>query len=261
MSSKLKVLFYDIEITPRTLGDAWFTMGAANSFLVTFGYRWGHEKKTHYIDLTTTNTLHKLDPFNDTCDKEVVKAAHKIMSEADILVAHYGNKFDWKYMNAKFEKNGLGALTHIPKRDTCLQARRVYKIGSNTLRRLAEFFGGAKKTDIDKRHWFALYTRSKASMKLISEYCAGKGDSDVNALYDIYKQMEKHFPVVYHVGVMVGKHKALSCPACASSNLIRRGTYTKPGGGKYIRVSCHDCGKWTNTGLTAENIRAILEGK
>lgn len=240
----IKVLLYDIEITPRTLGDSWITMGAANSFLVTFGYRWEHEKKSKYIDLNTTKTLQDLDPFDDSVDELLVHKAHEIMSQADILVAHYGNKFDWKYMNAKFEKFNLTPLGHIPKQDTCFMARKMYKIGSNTLRNLAKYFGGSKKVDIDKRHWLALYCKNKKSMKEISMYCAGPGDSDVNALYDIYQKMRHHFPAVYHVGMLDGKLRSRSCPSCGSKKIIKRKNIISASGTRNTRMSCNSCGKW-----------------
>lgn len=238
--NKPNVLLYDIEIVQRNLGDSWRTMGADHSFITAFGYRWEHLGKNRVIDLNTTETLEDLDPFNDTADREVVTQAHEVMSQADLLVGHYSNQFDWKYMNAKFDYYGLSPLTHIPKRDTCMKARSVYKLSSKRLGNLCKFFNVPTKIGIDHKLWFSLYQHKKAAMTEISDYCKG----DVEALYGLYTKMKHHFPAVYHQGEMAGHSKYVSCPECASLNVIKRKPYITAGGVSKYRMSCNDCTRW-----------------
>lgn len=238
-----KVLLYDIEIVQRNLGDSWRTMGADHSFITAFGYRWEHEKKNHVIDLHTTNSLKNLDPFNDTADRKVVVAAHKIMSQADMSVGHYATNFDWKYMNAKFDYYGLPSLSHIPKRDTCMKARSMYKLSSKRLGNLCNFLGIPTKIGIDHKLWFSLYqggSKATMAMKKISKYCKG----DVEALFGLYQKLKPHWPAYYHTGIMSGKSQYASCPECGSLDIIKRKPYVTAAGVAKYRMSCKACNRW-----------------
>jgi len=241
MADELKILLGDIEIVQKTLGDAWRTMGANHSFLNCFGYKWHNKKSTHRIDLNTTKTLNKLGPFNNNSDEAVVRETHIVMSQADILVGHYGNKFDWKYMNAKFDKYGLPHLTHIPKFDTCLMARQKYKLGSNRLDSLCEFFGVTRKQDIDHKHWMNLYTHDARSMRTIGVYC----EQDVLCLEQVFNRMKHHFNIPYHSGVAEGNPRS-SCPQCGFIETAVKNIRTTKSGLWRASMFCADCNHcWT----------------
>lgn len=235
----MKTLIYDIETVQNTLGDAWKTMGAAYSFINCFAYKWEGQQTVHRIDLNTTGTLDRLSPFNEKSDEKIVKEAHKIMSQAECTVAHYGNGFDWKYMNAKFDYYGLEPLSHIPRRDTCFKAKSTYKMGGNSLRTLAKYFGVTQKSTIEFGHWLNLYCHNRASMREIGVYC----EYDVKALSDIYDKMKHHFTPIQHNGLIKG-NSLISCPECASINVIRRQGFVTSTGCHKVRMSCNDCRRW-----------------
>ncbi|MGI0060390.1 MAG: hypothetical protein ACREBJ_11555, partial [Nitrosotalea sp.] len=104
-----KMLFYDIETTPL-LSYNWgiYQQDAIKVkqqwYMLSFSYKWYGEKKTHVKTLADYPNFKK--DIKD--DYALVKDLHAIMNEADILIAHNGNKFDQKKANARF------AFHHLP---------------------------------------------------------------------------------------------------------------------------------------------------
>ena len=155
----------------------------------------------------------------------------------------HNTNFDWKYMNAKFDYYGLPPLTHIPKRDTCMKARSMYKLSSKRLGNLCNFLGIPTKESIDHKLWFTLYTggtKAVNAMKKISKYCKG----DVEALYGLYQKLKPHWPAYYHTGIMSGKSQYASCPECGSLDIIKRKPYVTAAGVAKYRMSCKACTRW-----------------
>src|SRR3990167_10041011 len=74
-------------------------------------------------------------------DKAVAQFAYKILSQADAIVAHYGNKFDVKFLNARLAFHGLPPLPPIATIDTYSVAKQKFKLRSKSLDSLAKFFG------------------------------------------------------------------------------------------------------------------------
>ena len=93
-----KILFYDIETAPN-LSYVWghyqqdVIAHEREWYVLCFAWRWGHQKKVHAISLPDFPKAYANDPENDL---HVVKKLHELFEEADIIVAHNGDKFDYK---------------------------------------------------------------------------------------------------------------------------------------------------------------------
>lgn len=240
----LNVLLYDIEILQRTLGDAWRTMGAAHSNIISISYVWLNDwlkegpKAIQNINLRDTGELEKLDPFSETADKKLITRFHKILGSADVAVGHYSDRFDWKYLQSKFVKYGLPDLLHLERRDTCMIARRHLKLGGNRLDNVARFFGVTPKQPIDHKHWMGVWCGRKDSLRKIATY----NDGDVETLCEIYLKLENLFDVRQHMGVLNG-YTRISCPRCGSARTKVKQSRTTPTGMRRKQLKCKDCSK------------------
>src|SRR5690554_3658658 len=88
---------WGINIRPDRVLHDWFLFCAA--------WKWYGEKKVHTVSL-----LDDMKRFNKNRydirdmhidDYHVVKVLHEVLSEADVLVHHNGDKFDLKKFNAR----------------------------------------------------------------------------------------------------------------------------------------------------------------
>lgn len=204
-------------------------------YLLSFAYKWLGEKKTHVISLPDFK-LYKKDKEND---RDLVKALHEIMSEADVVIAHNGNNFDIKKSNARFIFHGLKPTTPFKSIDTLQVARRYFQFTSNRLNDLGVYLGLGKKLKTGGFDtWKGCMNGDMKAWKLMCEY----NKQDVVLLEKIYLTM---LPWIQnHPNVNILDERVGACPNCASTKIIKRGygiTLTT----KYPRYRCTDCGRWS----------------
>ena len=263
---KSTILLFDIEILSFAFGDAWQTMASNNSSMISFGWKWEGESKAHCIGLDEWPEDYKKDPWND---KNLVKEAHKIISRASGLVAHYGNKFDVKYCRSKFMEHGLDPqVMTMPTRDTCLEARKQFKLSSNRLNNLATFLKvPLQKDKMTPLDWFKGVARSiPRSMKKMNKYCK----QDVEVLDSVYSKMRTLFTSASwpNAHLVIGGHAKSGCPDCGTTNTRMSEPYITKANKRW-KFKCYDCGKRFCTTLKIDDdeynvwvkggIQAVLE--
>lgn len=227
----LKILFFDIEILPRHF---YTNFGADRSTICTFGYKWGHHKKAKALDLLDYPEDFEDNPFKE---EKLVKDAHNIMKEADMCIHHYGDKFDFPYMNTKFMKYGLHPIKDIPLTDTWKGSKYKLKLSSNRLDNIAEYFGLARKDDIPVSTWFDIIRGHKPSMRLMTKYCI----QDVEVLYQVYQEVMS-FIMPTKINASIARNGTrLGCMRCGSTDVRRYGVQVLVSG-KYQKWQCKDCG-------------------
>lgn len=164
------------------------------------------------------------------------------MSDAELLVAHYGDKFDRKYFEARLLRARLRPVPMVRQADTCLIARSKLKLSSNRLGNLAEFLQ-VKTGKMNKRGgwpdwWMGVMRGCKRSLKEMSVYCA----QDVQCLEECFVAMRHLFRDRDLLNDSMGTG-TWRCPACHSSRRLRRGFYYSEAR-KFQRYQCLRCGKW-----------------
>lgn len=243
-----KVLIWDVETSP-VLIEAWQTWEAhaleikREQYLLSFAYKWLGEDETHVVALPDFRKAYAANPEDDT---ELVKALHAVLSEADITVAHNGDKFDKKKANARFLKAGLPPTRPSTSVDTLKVARKHFSLSSNRLDALGEYLGVGRKEETGGYSlWQAVMKGDKAAWRRMKRY----NKQDVALLEQVYLKLRPWIdthPNVAFVDDKFGFNDAdifYSCPACGSENVHREGarrTRTM----LHRRVRCVDCGSW-----------------
>jgi len=210
--------------------------------IICAAWKWLGDKKVHHIKIDIS------DPYND---KEVVKKLHEVLSEADILVAHNGDRFDLRYFNGRAFIHGLEPLPKIPSVDTLKQARKHFNLNSNKLDCIAKHLGFEGKNHMSYQDWIDIcwFKCSKALTKMVKY-----NKKDVTELEKVYLAIRPYMQNHPNVNLVTGKYH--SCPSCGSMDLNRRGhRYTRTG--KFQQYKCGSCGSWSSTGTanTKVNIR------
>lgn len=229
----MRVLFHDIEILPLHFHT---NFGADRSTLCTFGYKFQGDKKAKYLDLLDYPTRYASDPFDE---KMLVKDTYKIMKEADVIIHHYGDKFDFPYLNTKFLKYGLPPIDMVDLRDTWKASKYKLKLSSNRLNTVAEYFGLPMKDDIPVSHWYHAIAGKKKCMKELSQYCA----QDVEVLEAVYNKLQPLMP--HRFRMLTDK---LSCPMCGHHQYRKHSIFTTKGGYEKQVLMCKGCAKHWSLG-------------
>jgi uncharacterized protein YprB with RNaseH-like and TPR domain len=171
--SSPKIAFFDVENAPSLgyfWGHLWETsiISVTNPwYMLSFSYRWMGEKKIHCHALPDY-PLFKKDPEND---KHLIEDLHDLLDEADVVIAHNGDRFDIRKSNARFIMQGLKPPSPYKSIDTLKAARRFFHFQSNKLDDLGQYLGVGRKlphTGFDL--WKRCMAGERGAWKTMREY-------------------------------------------------------------------------------------------
>lgn len=225
---KPKVLLYDLETAPN-LAYVW---GKYEQDVIAYeqeGYMLSWSAKW----LDGKQITKGLDDYKCKDDKELVRELYKLISEADIVIAHNGDRFDIRKMNTRFIFHGLQPPEPYKTVDTLKIARRYFAFNSNKLDDLGQFLNlGRKVKHPGFQLWLGCMNGDKKSWQLMKKY----NKQDVLLLERVYLKLLPW--ITNHPNFKDGE---LDCPNCNSTSYQRKGIdFFK--GVKSQRYKCSDCG-------------------
>lgn len=237
-----KILLFDIETTPN-LAYVWqkYETDVIDFVkeweLLTFSYKWLGEKEVYCV---------ARNDFKDKSDLSITKELKKVLAQAEVLVAHNGDDFDFKKANAKFVEHNLGPLAPYQKVDTKKVAKKYFKFNSNSLDDLGRLLGVGRK---QKTGGFELWLGCMAGNKKSFENMKAYNKQDVLLLERVYLRllpwMEQH-PNVWSA------HR--NCPKCGGTKLkskgIRRNKINT-----YRQLICLKCGGYCRERLPIKTVK------
>ena len=238
MSNRL--LYLDLETAPCT-SYTWQGKHEVDvidfveeGYILTFAYKFQGEKVKGYT----------LDDFKGN-KKKLVEKLHEVLSQAEVLVAHNGKNFDFKWANRAFITYGLKPPTPTKQIDTLLIARSKFNFNSNHLTDLGKLLGVGQKTETGGFElWKACMAGDKKAFKKMLLY----NKNDVELLEKVYNKLVPwmtNYPIT-EVGMF--------CPKCGGDVQFRGGYVSKTRIGK--RFQCKVCGSW---GISNKYYRQPIE--
>lgn len=239
MRKEPKVLLFDIENSP-ILSANWgvYDQNAVwieqDWFLLSFSYKWLGEKKIHHHSLNEYPGFKK-DPTND---KKLVQDLWKLFEEADVIVAHNGDRFDIRKANAKFLEHKLPVPSSYKTVDTLKIAKKYFYLTQNKLDYLADLLGIGRKIQTGGYQlWRSCMAGDEKAWKLMNKYC----DHDVRLLEEVYLELRKWHTSHPDLTLYTGERG--NCKHCQGKRLQKRGfEYLKVK--VFQRLFCLDCGSW-----------------
>jgi hypothetical protein len=232
-------LLYDIENAPMLayVWEMWETNVIEvkeDWYILSVAYKWLDEKEVHVLSLPDFQR-YKSDPQDD---EPLVSAFHKIMEQADFLIAHNGDGFDFKKLQARMLQHGIPPPKPTKSIDTLKAARRVAKFASNKLDDLGKSLGvGRKLAHTGKHLWFACMRGDRKAWKMMCDY----NKQDVILLEKVYLKLRPF--ITNHPNINTISRSMYACPACGGP-LVRRGYhYTLTSEAQ--KFTCKDCHKWS----------------
>ena len=169
--------------------------------------------------------------------ENMVLAIHQLIEEADIIVAHNGDKFDMRIVNAEFLALGLAPPAPSRQVDTLKVAKRHFRMTWNRLDFLAEKLGVGRKMDTGGFElWKGVLAGDKKAQATMLKY----NKQDVVVLEDVYLKLRPWIDNHPNVGLLIADG-VTRCPHCGSESLQKWGFY-RTQTGQYQRHRCNSCG-------------------
>ena len=229
---QVRILLLDIETAPN-LAFVWglFKQNIAinqieeSSYILCWSAKWLGEKSLY------TGTL-----WRDGHDK-MLKAAHKLLDSADVVVHYNGRKFDIPTLNKEFITARLAPPAPYKQVDLMQECKRTLRFESNKL----DFVAQQLKVGAKVRHegfslWVGCMRGDKGAQQRMERYNRG----DVTLLEPLYLLLR---PWIRNHPNHSGLEGVECCPKCGSRTYQSRGevlTQTS----RYQRYACKGCGGW-----------------
>ncbi len=246
-----KILGIDIETAPHTA----FVWGLFNQNIglpqiretgrtLCFSWKWlrgGDTKAIGYIS--------ELDGR-----EAMLKKAHELLDEADIVVTYNGKKFDVPTLNKEFLEAELPPPSPSQQVDLYRVVKANFRFASNKMDHVAKQLGVATKV----RHCgFSLWVRCMEGDKKAWEKMKRYNKRDVLILDKLYTKLlpwikgHPNVTLFGNEGDTETKPKRHSCPQCGSSKVQRRGvSVTRTS--TFARYHCQSCRSWSRERLRLE---------
>lgn len=135
-----------------------------------------HRVNSHHL------TSHEAKTGND---KRIIKEMWKVLDEADIVIAHNGDKFDIKRINTRFLIHGIKYPSPYESIDTLKIVHKEFGLTSNKLDYICRVLGLSGKVETGQQLWNACLKGDIKSLKKMSRYCA----NDVKILESVYLKL------------------------------------------------------------------------
>lgn len=183
-------------------------------------------------------------------DKRIIKNLHKMVNEADIIIAHNGDKFDVPAINTRFLVHGMNPPTPYQTIDTLKTLQRQFRFSSNKLDHVNRILGLRRKVDTGGFElWEKCYQGDEASLKLMDEYNV----HDVRILEELYLELRPWIKPHPNLGLFI-LDQVERCPTCGSKELIEEGTY-RTYANNFKALRCNNCGAVGRKRLSDVNIK------
>ncbi len=245
-----RVLIYDIETSLQLAAifdlrnQDWINPDnlITERHVISVCYKWLGEKTIHSISLLDDPKRFAKDPHDDTY---VVTQFHKVLGEADVIVAHNGNAFDYKYLKTRMLVHDLPALPPVTLIDTYLVAKQQFKFNSNRLNYLGKLLGVGGKAVTPNGLWLDVLKGDRKAINIMVAY----NKRDVTLLEDVFLKLRPYMPS--HINREL--FGFVGCPRCGSKKIQSRGLH-RAISRVYRRWQCQDCSGWFRS---VENVKMI----
>lgn len=255
--NKPKILLYDIETAP-IVGYVWGRFKQflqqpniiQESFMLTFAYKWLGDDTVRYECVTVDEC------FNQD-DSRITELLHKLISEADIVIAHNLKGFDHKIANTRFLKNGLTPPAYSRKVDTLEIAKKNFRFPSNKLNDIGVFLElGEKMQHEGLEMWVKFLNGDEEARETMCQYNV----QDVFLLEDIYLALRAWDSKAPNVAQYYPDTNT-RCPCCGSTDLTLVDKKVPTAVNLFKQYKCNGCGKHSRSRksvFTREKTASIL---
>lgn len=232
----LSILFVDIETSPMvTYSFSTMPKYIPHTHIIhdSFKYCWAaryRDQKTMRSDKLTPEEVLAKD------DSRIIESLAELVREADIVVAHNGDRFDLPELNTSLVSHGLDPVGPVQTIDTLKLVKKSFRFPYNKQDYISKRFnlGGKHKTDFEL--WDRVYQGDEVAMQQMLRYCR-KDVRDLGDIFEIILPYVKGLPKLVRATGPV-------CPYCGSADMQKRGT-RETNASTFQRVYCKNCKRYS----------------
>ena len=251
INTSAKVLILDIETAPirAYVWGIWqqnvgLSQIQSDWFCLTWAAKWLFEDKVYSGKLKPKEVL-------EQNDKRIIEGIWKLINEADIVIAHNGEKFDIPKLNTRFILNGLQPPLPYQQIDTLKHIRRQFGFTSNKLDYVNKLLNLERKKDTNFELWENCMKGNANALSEMEEYNV----QDVRILEETYLQIRAWIKPHPNMGLFILDEKEHRCPNCGSSELTEQGKNYNTTANVYTLMRCDNCGAASRKRLGAATIK------
>jgi DNA polymerase elongation subunit (family B) len=240
-AKKPKIIYWDIETLPMICST--FTLYPERlspksilqeGAIICASFKTKGTKQVIKFSLLDDPKRFKKDPFDDFY---VCKSIHDYLlkEDPDLLVAHNGDNFDYKWLNTRMIRHELGPLPDFAMDDTLKMARNKFKFHSNKLEHLVGFLGIEHKFATTYDMWLDIIKGKQKAVKDMVKYNV----QDTKILEKVHERLLPYCKSKFNVGHLVPD----GCTHCGNKSFCGH-RKTRTGLTVYEYVQCTACGRW-----------------
>ena len=168
-----------------------------------------------------------------------------------MVIAHNGDQFDIKKLNARFIYYGMTPPSPYKTVDTLKVARRYFAFNGNKLGDLGPHLGlGEKVKHTGFDLWLGCLNGKPEAWELMKTY----NRQDVVLLEKVYN---KFLPWIRnHPNMGMWKENTV-CPKCGSRNITSRG-WAITTVSRFRKFACNDCGGWGRIRVNEQEFKVAV---
>tara|TARA_R110000744_G_scaffold110434_1_gene208322 strand:- start:8734 stop:9549 length:816 start_codon:yes stop_codon:yes gene_type:complete len=251
----IKILLFDIETTPMEVfvwglfGNKYIQHGNVikDWNVLSWSAKWLFDSEV-ISDIQTPTEAKNRD------DKRVLGGIWDLINQANVVIAHNGDKFDLKKLNTRFHMNGYLPPSPYQSIDTLKVARRNFAFSSNRLDYLGTIMTNKGKISTNFQLWKDCLKGDRTALNEMLAY----NEEDVRLLEEVYVELRPWIKAHPNVGVyMTGE----ICPTCGSDDIETNGGYYTTNANMYESYRCGDCGSLSRklkSVLSVEDRRELM---
>jgi hypothetical protein len=232
----VKILLFDIETTPMEVyvwglfGNKYIQHGNVikDWNVLSWSAKWLCDSGV-ISDIQTSKEAMNRD------DKRVLGGIWDLINQADVVIAHNGDKFDLKKLNTRFHMNGFLPPSPYQSIDTLKVAKRNFAFSSNRLDYLGQIMTNKGKISTNFQLWTDCLRGDPKALHNMLEY----NEEDVRLLEEVYLELRPWIKSHPNVGVYMDGEV---CPSCGSDDVHANGGYYTTMANRYESYRCDDCG-------------------
>lgn len=239
INTSARVLIIDIETAPirAYVWGIWqqnvgTTMIESDWFCLTWAAKWLFEDKVYSGKLTSSEVKNQ-------DDGRIIKGIWQLLNEADIVIAHNGDKFDLPKLNSRFILNKLQPPLPYQSIDTLKHIRRQFGFSSNKLDYVNKLLNLERKSDTGG---FQLWERCMQGEQKALDEMESYNVTDVRILEETYLHIRAWIKPHPNMGLFILDESQHRCPSCGSDQMKEMGKHYYTTANAYESMRCSNCG-------------------
>jgi len=243
-----RILLFDIETMAikAWVWRNWKTNVVATEadwYMLSASWQWLGQEETGFVSIAQDPSFYP----DTTDDRLVVQRLADLFEQADVTVAHYGDRFDTPKTNARFIYHGIPPPSPYQTVDTKKETARHFDLASYSLDETCRYLGIGRKLP---HRGFELWRECAAGDPTAWAEMEAYNRHDVALLRDLYLRLR---PWLGHPGKAGGGpnlglwpqgDEEWTCPKCGAHRRTRDGTY-RTRFSRYQAFRCAGCGGWS----------------